>query len=175
EIVAVCRAVGIHDALSGLPDGYDTRLGENGSRLSGGQRQRLAIARAMIRDPAVLVLDEPTSALDPANETLVAATLARVGAGRTVISLTHRLTQAMDADVIVVLDAGRIAETGTHAELLALRGIYWRLWQKQAGITLSAAGDWGEIDPGRLAEMPVFESIEPTQLASLARAFVTEQ
>jgi ATP-binding cassette, subfamily B, bacterial len=175
ELLEVCRAVGIHDTLSALPDGYDTKLGENGSQLSGGQRQRLAIARALIRNPAVLLLDEPTSALDSGNEALVTATLARVGAGRTVILITHRLTQAMDADVIYVLDAGRLAEAGTHTELLHRRGRYCELWRKQAGITLSEAGDWGEIEAERLADMPVFEAIDRALLDIVAKAFVTEQ
>ena len=175
EMVDVCRAVGIHEALSALPAGYDTKLGENASHLSGGQRQRLAIARTLIRSPAVLVLDEPTSALDPANEALVTATLARVSSGRTVILVTHRLAQAMDADVIWVLEAGHIAEAGTHAELLHRRGQYFQLWRKQAGITLSEAGDWGEIESERLAEMPMFTAIDRELLDVMAKAFVTEQ
>jgi ATP-binding cassette subfamily B protein len=175
ELFEVCRAVGIHDTLSALPAGYETKLGENGSQLSGGQRQRLAIGRALIRNPAVLVLDEPTSALDSGNEALVTATLARVGSGRTVILITHRLAQAMDADMICVLEAGQIAEVGTHRELLHRRGRYFQLWRKQAGITLSAAGDWGEIEAERLAEMPVFEAIDRELLEVVAKAFVTEQ
>ncbi len=175
ELLEVCRAVGIHDTLSALPAGYDTKLGENCSQLSGGQRQRLAIALALIRNPAVLLLDEPTSALDSGNEALVTATLARVGSGRTVILITHRLAHAMDADMICVFDAGRLAEAGTHTELLHRRGRYFELWRKQAGITLSAAGDWGEIEAERLAEMPVFEAIDRELLDVVAKAFVTEQ
>jgi ATP-binding cassette, subfamily B, bacterial len=175
EMIATCSAVAIDDALNRLPERYDTRLGHNACRLSGGQRQRLAIARALIRNPAVLLLDEPTSSLDPISEALVASTLAHVGAGRTVISLTHRLSQAMDADAIVVLDGGRIVESGTHDELLGRGGAYAQLWQKQAGIMLSPGGDWGEIDVERLADMPVFEAIDRDILSVLARAFVTEQ
>jgi len=175
EIVSACRAVGIHDVIAALPDGYDARLGENGCRLSGGQRQRLAIARALVRNPAVLLLDEATSALDAGNEALVTTTLARVAGGRTTIALTHRLAQAMHADMIFVLDAGRIVESGTHADLLHRRRWYFKLWQKQTGITLSPAGDWGEVDADRLAEMPVFEAIDRALLDVMSKAFVTEQ
>ena len=175
ELRSICRAVGIDDVLCGLPEGYDTRLGERGCHLSGGQRQRLAIARALVRDPAVLLLDEPTSALDAANEALVNATLARVGGHRTVIMLTHRLTQAMEADTIYVLEHGRVAESGTHDELMQHRGQYFKLWRKQTGVTLSGGGDWGEIDADRLAEMPVFEAIDRPLLDVLAKMFITEQ
>ena len=175
DLAAVCRAAGIHDTLVALPDAYDTPLGENGTRLSGGERQRLAVARALLRDPAVLLLDEPTSALDPANEAAVSATLARAGSGRTVVLVTHCLAQAIDADIIFVMEAGRIVESGTHAELLRRRNRYFELWEKQGGITLSATGDWAEIDAERLAQMPVFEDIDRELLDVLARAFVTEQ
>ena len=101
-----------------MPRGYDTRVGERGGRLSGGQRQRLAIARALLRDPRVLLLDEATSALDPRTERLIAATLERVGEGRTTIAVTHRLTSITTYDRIFVIVAGRLVEQGTHDELL---------------------------------------------------------
>ena len=98
-----------------------------------------------------------------------------MGAGQTVILITHSLAQAMDADMIYVFDAGRLAEAGTHTELLHHRGRYVQLWRKQAGITLSEAGDWGEIEAERLAEIPVFEAVDRALLEGVAKAFVTEQ
>ncbi|NJD19966.1 MAG: ATP-binding cassette domain-containing protein, partial [Gemmatimonadetes bacterium] len=175
EIDAACRAADIHDTLAALPRGYDTPLGERGSRLSGGQRQRVAIARALLRDPALLVLDEATSALDPASEEAVGATLARVGRGRTVGSVTHRLAGAVGADRIFVMEAGRRVEWGTHAELLRRRGRYFELWEKQNGVSLTSGGDWAEIDAEWLGRLPVFEGLDPPLLEVLAKAFVTEQ
>ena len=175
EIVAACRAADIHEAIAALAQGYDTPLGERGARLSGGQRQRLAIARALLRDPALLVLDEATSALDPASEAAVNATLAQVAQGRTVVSVTHRLAGAVDADRIFVMEAGRLVESGTHAELLASGGRYFELWEKQNGVTMIAGGDWAQIGADRLARMPVFEDLDRNMLGALAGVFVTEQ
>ncbi|MDT9684231.1 ABC transporter ATP-binding protein [Streptomyces sp. TRM76323] len=117
--------------VDGLPEGLDTVVGERGTRLSGGQRQRLAIARALVRDPRVLVLDEATSALDSRSEALVQEALARLVAGRTVFVVAHRLSTVRNADRIVVMDRGRVQETGTHAELLARGGAYARLQATQ--------------------------------------------
>ena len=175
QIVAACRAADIHDTIAALPQGYDTPLGERGGHLSGGQRQRLSIARALLRDPALLVLDEATSALDPVSEAAVNATLEQVARGRTVVAVTHRLAGAINADRIFVMDGGRLVESGTHAELLAARGRYFESWEKQNGVTLTAGGDWAEIDAERLARMPVFENLDRTLMDTLARAFVTEQ
>jgi ATP-binding cassette, subfamily B, bacterial len=127
ELAAACRAARIHDRIAALPDGYDTVVGERGFRFSGGERQRLAIARTLLRDPPVLVLDEATSALDTRTEREVQAALDELAAGRTTITIAHRLSTVRDADEIVVLDGGRVAERGSHAELVAAGGRYARM------------------------------------------------
>ncbi|HEY6786467.1 MAG TPA: ABC transporter ATP-binding protein, partial [Trebonia sp.] len=119
ELVAAARVAQIHDHLTSLPDGYDTVVGERGYRFSGGEKQRLAIARAVLRDPPVLVLDEATSALDTQTEQAVQAAIDAASKGRTTITIAHRLSTIQDADEIIVLDQGEIAERGSHAELLA--------------------------------------------------------
>ena len=133
EIEAAARAAELHDFVQTLPRGYNTLVGERGGRLSGGQRQRLAIARALLRNPRILVLDEATSALDPRTERLISDTLERVGEGRTTIAVTHRLTSITNYDQIFVMSAGHLVERGTHAELLALDGVYAELWGEQTG------------------------------------------
>ncbi|WP_240108060.1 ABC transporter ATP-binding protein [Streptomyces sp. MUM 203J] len=124
EIEAAARAAQIHDHIASLPDGYDTLVGERGYRFSGGEKQRLALARTILRDPPVLILDEATSALDTRTEHAVQQAVDALSAGRTTITIAHRLSTVRDADQIVVLDRGRVIERGTHAELLALGGRY---------------------------------------------------
>jgi subfamily B ATP-binding cassette protein MsbA len=131
QIERAARAANAHDFITALPLGYDTVLGERGTRLSGGQRQRLAIARALLVDPPILILDEATSALDTESERLVQEAVDRLLTGRTVFVIAHRLSTIVHADLILVLDQGRIVERGTHGELLAERGAYHRLHSLQ--------------------------------------------
>jgi ATP-binding cassette subfamily B protein len=131
ELEAACRAANIHHIITGFQDGYDTIVGERGYRLSGGEKQRIAIARVLLKDPPVLLLDEATSALDTVSERVVQEALDEAAKGRTVISIAHRLSTVMGADVIHVIEAGRIVESGTHAELLAAGGLYAELAAQQ--------------------------------------------
>ncbi len=129
ELIQACRAARIHDVIGALPEGYDTVVGERGYRLSGGEKQRLAIARMLLKDPAIVVLDEATSHLDTENEAQVQEALNTALAGRTSLVIAHRLSTITDADLIVVLDEGRVVETGTHEELRRRGGLYEDLYE----------------------------------------------
>ena len=131
DLEAACRAANIHDFIAALPDGYDTIVGERGYRLSGGEKQRIAIARVILKDPRILVLDEATSHLDSQSEALIQEALKTVQAGRTALVIAHRLSTVLAADLILVLDRGRVVERGTHAALLAQGGLYARLYETQ--------------------------------------------
>lgn len=133
DIVAAAEAAEAMEFIQRLPAGLETVVGERGQKLSGGQRQRLAIARAILKNPPVLVLDEATSAVDNETEAAIQRSLARISKARTTLIIAHRLSTIVDADRIYVLDQGHIAESGTHTELLAKRGIYRNLWQVQTG------------------------------------------
>ena len=133
DVEWAARLAEAHDFIQALPDGYDTVVGERGQRLSGGQRQRLTIARAILRDPAILVLDEATSAVDNETEAAIQRSLARVSADRTTIVIAHRLSTVRHAHRIHVLEAGRLTESGTHEELVDLGGLYAALWRVQTG------------------------------------------
>jgi ATP-binding cassette subfamily B protein len=133
ELERAARLAEAHDFIAELPDGYDTVVGERGQKLSGGQRQRLSIARAILKDPAVLVLDEATSAVDNETEAAIQRSLELVGQDRTVIVIAHRLSTVRHADRIHVLEEGRIVESGSHDELVGARGLYAALWRIQTG------------------------------------------
>jgi ATP-binding cassette subfamily B protein len=131
QLIAAARAANIHDRIAELPDGYDTIVGERGYKLSGGEKQRLAIARVVLKDPRILILDEATSSLDTTSERLVQSALEPLMKGRTTIAIAHRLSTILSADVIFVMDRGRIVEQGTHDELLARGGLYAKVYDQQ--------------------------------------------
>jgi ATP-binding cassette subfamily B protein len=131
ELEAAAQAANIHSFIRDLPNGYDTIVGERGYRLSGGEKQRIALARVILKNPRILVLDEATSSLDSESEALIQDALKRVMAGRTSIVIAHRLSTILAADLILVMDRGRIVERGTHPELLAGGGLYAHLYETQ--------------------------------------------
>jgi ATP-binding cassette subfamily B protein len=133
DIEAAARAAEAHDFILELPNGYDTIVGERGQKLSGGQRQRVSIARAVLKDPPVLILDEATSAVDNETEAAIQRSMRVITQGRTTLVVAHRLSTIVNADQIYVLEKGRIMEQGKHADLLAGNGIYAALWRVQAG------------------------------------------
>jgi ATP-binding cassette subfamily B protein len=175
EIEAAARDAQIHDTIMAMPDGYTTSIGEAGGSLSGGQRQRLAIARALVRRPPVLVLDEATSALDPASESAVQETIANISLGRTVISVTHRLAQAKTADRIFVFDQGKLVGQGTHDALKDAGGVYADLWRKQSGVEAALRESAARIEPKWLREIPLFHNASEAVLARVAGDLIFER
>ena len=175
EVEAAARAAEMHETIVKLPKGYATPVGERGGHLSGGERQRIAIARAILRDPEVLILDEATSALDPATESAINATLERLARQRTTLVVTHRLASVVALDHIVVLEAGQIAEQGRHDELLAANGPYRRLWEKQSGFQLRHEGDLATVAADRLRAIPIFDGMDARLLEESTRLFSTDQ
>ncbi len=132
QVERAARDAALMPLVERLPDRFETRVGERGLKLSGGEKQRVAIARTLVKDPPILLLDEATSALDTRTEKEILATLERLERGRTTIAIAHRLSTIADADRILVLDHGRLAESGTHHELLTAGGLYADMWAQQA-------------------------------------------
>ena len=148
ELEAACRAANIHAFIAGLPEGYDTIVGERGYRLSGGEKQRVAIARVILKDPRVLILDEATSHLDSESEALIQRALERVMAGRTSLVIAHRLSTILSADQILVIDQGRLVQQGTHEALLAQGGLYRDLYERQFSVVEKSGDSTADQTPG---------------------------
>ena len=143
QVIAAARIANAHDFILNLPEGYNTMVGEKGYSLSGGERQRIAIARAVIHDPRILILDEATAALDTETEKLIQDSLNKLTEGRTVFAIAHRLSTLRNADKLLVLDKGHVAEFGTHAELLENKGIYYKLVMAQRKMAQSVIEQQG--------------------------------
>lgn len=176
DMFEAAKRAKIHDVIVGWPDGYDTWIHHEGGSLSGGERQRISLARALLRKPKVLLLDEVTSALDPATEEEMNGLIHQLRGRQTIVSVTHRLASAVNADLIYVFKDGQVVETGTHQELLQQGGLYRSLWEKQHGFQLSLDGDGllAAVDADRLARLPFFQGIEPALLHDIASLFATE-
>lgn len=149
EIMAAARAANAHDFICAKPDGYDTQVGENGRELSGGERQRIAIARAIIHNPRILILDEATSSVDTHTEKLIQEAIANLIKGRTTFAIAHRLSTLRRADRLVVLDEGKIAEVGSHAELMKKKGHFYRMVETQRATTAILGVGGGKDDPNK--------------------------
>jgi ABC-type multidrug transport system fused ATPase/permease subunit len=175
EIEAAAKAARLEEYVASLPAGFDTVLGERGVRMSGGQRQRLAIARAVLRDPRILILDEATSALDAQTERGILDTLATLSKGRTTISITHRLALAAAADRIFVLEGGRLVEEGSHAELSVGGGLYQRLYEEQTGYATAAGRLRVGAEGERLRTIPLFSGVGGEALALLSHRLMMER
>jgi ATP-binding cassette subfamily B protein/subfamily B ATP-binding cassette protein MsbA len=160
EIEQAARDANAHDFIRRLPNGYDTVLGERGAKISGGERQRIAIARAFLRDAPILILDEPTSSIDYRTETVILDALDRLMRGRTTVMIAHRLATIQHDDKILVLDEGRLVESGTHDELLDRAGAYAQLWQAQTlrrlrkEVARAAIGTFGPDSSDRDTPLP---------------------
>lgn len=171
EIIVAAQQAGIHDDIMNMPEQYHTLVKKRNVGLSGGQAQRIAIARALIAKPSILCLDEATSALDPFSGAAINDLLEELAGQHTIISITHRLSSAIKADQIVVLEKGGIVESGTHQELTHYNGLYKRLWDKQQGFIIDKSTQEISIIPEWLKQIPLFNSLEENILTKLAHQF----
>jgi ATP-binding cassette subfamily B protein len=157
EIEAAAKAAAIHDSILSFPDGYDTKLGEKGVTLSGGQKQRVAIARTLLKNPRILIMDDSTSAVDTETEAEIRGALVSLMQNRTTFVIAHRIQSVMDADLILVLDHGRIVQHGTHAALLAERGVYRRIYDIQTRIEAELERDLAQMEPAGPGDLELVE------------------
>nr|WP_249209299.1 ATP-binding cassette domain-containing protein [Magnetospirillum sulfuroxidans] len=173
-VIAAAKAAGIHEAILTKPQGYDTPVTQAAGALSGGERQRIAVARALLRQAPILLLDEATSALDPASEQVVNGSVAALAPACTVVSVTHRLASVVDYDLILVLQDGRLVETGRHDDLLAQGGLYSQLWTRQQGMATAVSEERSGplITPDRLALIPFLSECSRQTLDELSDLFV---
>ena len=146
EVEAAARAAAIHESILTFPEGYNTLVGEKGVTLSGGQKQRVAIARTLLKDPCILILDDSTSSVDTETEAEIREALERLMRGRTTFIIAHRIQSLMNADLILVLEHGRVVQRGTHEELMAQEGIYRRIYDMQARIEVELEQELAGID-----------------------------
>lgn len=174
DMIAAAKQAGIHDTIAGWPDGYDTWIRHEGGSLSGGERQRIAIARALLRRPQLLLLDEVTSALDPAAEADINRLIEQLKGTRTIVSVTHRLSSVVNADRIYVFQGGQMVESGSHQQLLRKQGLYSSLWEKQHGFHVSGDGRYALVRGERLAKLPFFAGMAPELLEGMAELFTSE-
>ena len=172
EIIAAAKLAELHETILSFPAGYqENPLG----KFSLGQEQRLSIARALVRDPAILCLDEATSALDPITEAAVCKTIQTFAKNHTTIFITHRLRSMVDVDCVFVMDKGSLVEKGNHEELMAKQGLYYELWEKQNGIVIDAEGRSAHIKPAWLKKIPLFSSLSKNELEEFAGEFLLER
>ena len=175
EVEAACRLAQLHELIQAMPQGYETLAGDGGNRLSGGQRQRLAIARALIRKPSVLILDEATSALDAGTESAINLTLEHLAQHQTTITVTHRLAPLVNYDRIFVFESGRLAEAGSHSELLAQSGLYAKLWSKQNAFTLSEDMEETKVNSESLSQITIFRELDSAMREKVAGLLRVEE
>ncbi|GAB0113394.1 ABCB family ABC transporter ATP-binding protein/permease [Acidisoma sp. C75] len=161
EVEAAARLAQLHDFIQGLPQGYETMVGERGLKLSGGEKQRVAIARTILKNPAILILDEATSALDTRTEQEIQAALRAIARDRTTLTIAHRLSTVVDADEIIVLEAGRVVERGSHWNLLSQGGIYARMWAAQAEQEEGARAEQALAEDAEMTAAPPLAAVQP--------------